>query len=140
MKINLQVNRGLDGKFRRMEDAVKGYYEFYLQGMANQLILFSPVDTGTYITNHNLGVSDSSASSKGKPRNQPYANFADQGLRRLSADIAAMASNPANVIFSNSAEHALEVEYDHGYAPYGKTAREHRNVAARAARQAEALL
>lgn len=142
MKIRLQVNKGLDGKFRKMENAIEGYYQFYLQGMANQLILFSPVDTGTYITNHNLGTGSSggSISSKGKPRNQPWSTFADQGLGRLAADISAMASQPASVTFSNSAEHAFEVEYDHGYAPYTKTAREHGNIAARAAAQAEAML
>lgn len=137
MKITLVVNRGLDGKFTKIKEDIKAYRDLYLQGMAEQLILNSPVDTGTYITSHNIGSAGGFTSSAGKPRNQPYQPFAQAGLNKLFQDIQSLSDTAARVNMSNSAEHADLVEFDLGYAPYTRTAREHNNIARRAAAQAK---
>lgn len=139
-RINLQVNRSLDGKFQKLSDMIEGYRDLYLEGMAEQLVLYSPVDTGTYITGHNAGISEVPASrqSKGKPRQQPYQPYAQEGLGNLMGDIASLPNEANRVVFSNDAYHSDEVEYEHGYAPYNKTAREHGRIASQAAAEARA--
>ena len=138
--LNVQVNRGLDGKFQKLEQMIEGYRDLYLQGMSEQLVLYSPVDTGTYITGHHVGPTEvgASRSSQGKPRQQAYEPYAQEGLNQLFADIQALPDSANRVVFSNDAFHSDEVEYEHGYAPYRKTAREHSRVAAQAATEAKA--
>ena len=138
--LNVQVNRGLDGKFRKLGQLVEGFRDLYLQGMADQLVLNSPVDTGTYISSHNIGTSQVPAteSSEGKPRQQPYGPFAQAARNGLFLDIRMLPENTNSVVFSNGAFHSDEVEYEHGYAPYRKTAREHSRIAAQAEAQAKA--
>lgn len=138
--LRVQVNRGLDGKFRKLEEMIEGYRDLYLEGMSAQLVLYSPVDTGTYITGHHVGTSAVGAtrSSEGKPRQQPYEPYAQEGLNQLFAEISALPDNATRVVFSNDTYHSDEVEYEHGYAPYRKTAREHGRVSSQAAAEAKA--
>lgn len=138
--LRVQVNRGLDGKFQKLEQMIEGYRDLYLQGMADQLVLNSPVDTGTYITAHHIGTTQVAAteSSEGKPRQQPYEPYAQAARNGLFLDIRMLPENTNSVVFSNAAFHSDEVEYEHGYAPYRKTAREHSRVAAQAAAEAKA--
>ena len=138
--LRVQVNRGLDGKFQKVEDLLENFQELYLQGMSEQLVLNSPVDTGTYITGHHVGTAavGASRSSEGKPRQQPYGPYAQEGLGQLFSEAAAIPDSSTRVVFSNDTYHSDEVEYEHGYAPYRKTAREHSRVAAQAAAQAKA--
>jgi len=138
--LRVQVNRGLDGKFQKLENMLEGYRDLYLEGMSEQLVLNSPVDTGTYITGHHVGASAVGAtrSSEGKPRQQPYEPYAQEGLNQLFAEINTLPDAATQVVFSNDTFHSDEVEYEHGYAPYRKTAREHSRVAAQAAAEAKA--
>jgi hypothetical protein len=138
--LRVQVNRGLDGKFRKLEQMIEGYRDLYLQGMSEQLVLNSPVDTGTYITGHHVGTSavGPTRSSEGKSRQQPYEPYAQEGLNQLFTEINTLPDNANSVVFSNDSFHSDEVEYEHGYAPYRKTAREHSRVAAQAATEAKA--
>ena len=138
--LNVQVNRGLDGKFRKPIELLEGFRDLYLQGMADQLVLNSPVDTGTYITAHNIGTSQVPAteSSEGKPRQQPYEAFAQAARNGLFLDIRMLPENTNSVVFYNAAFHSDEVEYEHGYAPYRKTAREHSRIASQAEAEARA--
>lgn len=139
--INVQVNRGLDGKFRKLEDMLENFRDLYLQGMADQLVLYSPVDTGTYISSHNVGLSEvpKTNSSDNKPRNQPYAAFAQAARNGLFLNIRLLPEGANRVVFSNGAFHESEVEYEHGYAPYRKTAREHKRIAQEAETLAKAI-
>ena len=138
--LRVQVNRGLDGKFQKLENMLNGYRDLYLEGMSEQLVLNSPVDTGTYITGHHVGTTPVGAtrSSDGKPRQQPYEPYAQQGLNQLFSEISTLPDAANQVVFSNDTFHSDEVEYEHGYAPYRKTAREHSRVAAQAAAEAKA--
>ena len=138
--LRVQVNRGLDGKFQKLENMLDGYRDLYLSEMASQLVLYSPVDTGTYITGHHIKTTavGASRSSEGKPRQQPYEQFAQDALNELSVEISQLPEAATQVVFSNDTFHSDEVEYEHGYAPYRKTAREHSRAADKAAAEARA--
>ena len=138
--LRVQVNRGLDGKFRKLEQVLDGYRDLYLHEMASQLVLYSPVDTGTYITGHHIKTTavGASRSSEGKQRQRDYEEFAQIALNDLSSEIEQLPENANSVVFSNDSFHSDDVEYEHGYAPYRKTAREHSRAAAKAAAEAKA--
>lgn len=138
--LRLQVNRGLDGKFRKPIELLEGFRDLYLHEMASQLVLYSPVDTGTYITGHHVGTNavEPSRSSEGKERNQEHSRFAQEAMNGLSAEIGQLPEEAIRVVFSNDAYHWSEVEYEHGYAPYRKTANEHKRMAQKAEQTARA--
>lgn len=138
--LNVIVNRSLDGKFKKLEQMIEGYTEIYAQKMAEQIVLRSPVDTGTYMEGHNLGLVavNPSQSARGKTRKQPYQPYAQEALNQLFRQASALPHNAHRVVFSNNAFHADVVEYEHGYAPYRSAAREHHNIAKEAEAEAKA--
>ena len=138
--IRLQVNRGLDGKFKKLEDLIENFQEEYIRGMSDQIVLRSPVDTGTYMDGHHVGTTAVAATdtSRDKPRKQPYGPYANAALARLYSEAATIPQNTHQVIFSNSAFHADVVEYELGYAPMRSAAREHNRVASEAEARARA--
>jgi|SRR6056297_513103 len=128
MRVQLVINRGLDGKFKKITESLENYGEIYATKMAAQLVLASPVDTGTFMDNFYAGGSGTvgSTSSQGKPRNQPWNG--QDAINRMSQGIAALRGS-TTMLFGNTADHAYEVEYDHGYAPFGKAANMHGRLA-----------
>lgn len=84
--------------------------------IADDIVDFSPVDTGTYIMAHvadtGSGTEDAPRSSKGKARRrnrQQFQNLARGNLKRSVTKDAIL--NSAEVHFRNRAEHAARVEY-----------------------------
>ena len=138
--LNVVVNRSLDGKFKKLQDIVEGFQEEYLRGMSDQIVLRSPVDTGTYMDGHNLKTSavPQTESSSKKPRNQPYGPHADDALLRLYMQASALPRDANKVVFSNDAFHADAVEYNPEHSPYRTAAREHNNIAREAEARAKA--
>lgn len=135
--LRVQVNRGLDGKFKKISDMLEGYKDRYLELMSAYIINVSPVDTGTYITAHNLGSSEvpQTESSSGKPRKQPWEPFSEEGFNKLLSQVPNVGNQ---AVFSNGAYHADEVEYTHGYFVYTSAAREHKRIAQEAAQDVKA--
>ena len=143
MKLNVQVNRGLDGKFQKLSNMLEGYRDEYLERMGFELVANSPSDTGTYITNHNIGTSEVGATLGQQGQRRPrgtgpfdhpnHSVYVQQGYEKLLADIAALPPEVVRVVFSNATTYQDEVEYEHGYAPYGRTSREHSRIAQEAA-------
>lgn len=137
MRIQVQTNRGLDGKFRKLSDLVEGFGEIYGQKVAEQLVLYSPVDTGAYMESFNVGPSAFGSSSTGRPRRRHWQTYANQAIAKLSQGVSALKGS-TTITFTNGAPHAWEVEYEHGYAPFSSTAREHSRLAAEAEAEARA--
>ena len=111
----------ISGKIKDMERQLENYKVFFLQGMAEEIILASPVDTGTYITSHTISSSipGGFTSSLGKPKNQDFSTYAQIGLNGLFSDIEAVRDLDLTAIrISNVSGHAHVVEYELGYAPY----------------------
>lgn len=107
-------------KIEELNNKLENYGKYFLEGMATQIVLTSPVDTGTYMEAHELGMGTSGgySSSYGKPKNQDYNAYAQSTLDRLIAAIDSLGENWTNARFSNNALHASDVEYEHGYAVY----------------------
>jgi len=128
--VKVIINRGLDGKFKKITESLEGYGQIYGTKMAEQLVLFSPVDTGTFMDSFYAGSGYGGGlnSSHGKPRNQPYGPYAEAALQRMTSQVSALKGS-TSIVFGNYAEHAYEVEYDHGYRPFGKTANMHSQIA-----------
>lgn len=110
-------------KIHELSEQVDRFAKFYLEGLATEVIFASPVDTGTYITSHHITKTypAGETSSNGKPRQQAWEPFAQEGLDNLFAEIAALGplDSVSSVYIANNAVHANAVEYTHGYAPYG---------------------
>jgi hypothetical protein len=127
-------------KIKQLQDELVDYRTFFLQGMATEVIFASPVDTGTYITNHTISnnTPGGSASSVGKPKGQDYGTYAQIGLDKLFSDIDALGDNNlTSVRLTNISEHAGYVEYELGYAPYTTTRNKANVISAEAAAKAK---
>ena len=127
--VQVNINRGLDGKFQKVTRQLEQVGQIYGRKFSEELVRNSPVDTGTfmesyYVSNTYLG---GSTSSKGKPRKQPYEPFAQEALTRMGGQISALKGSTA-MVFGNKAEHAMQVEYDHGHAPFGTASNLHRQI------------
>jgi len=138
--LNVQVNRGLDGKFRKLEQMVEGFRDIYLEGMSSQLVFFSPVYTGTYVTGHHVQTSQVAAtrSSEGKDKVEDPNPYIQEGFEQLLREIQALPEEATRVVFSNDTFHSDVVEYELAHAPYNKTAREHKRIAEDAEAKAKA--
>lgn len=124
----------LADKIRRLEAEIDDFKSEILNEAAGVLVTQSPVDTGTYMDSFHVGPSGGGGftTSKGKPRNQPYQPSADQAMTRMSNEIESIKEGSA-AVFYNEAEHATEVEYEHGYAPFTTMRSRFPEIVARAA-------
>lgn len=114
IKVKLLDNRfSVMKRIKELEDKLQELPKAYLKELANEIVLNSPVDTGTYMDNHNIGEVGQPASSHGKPRNQPYQDHADNAIDRLHRQIDNLPSDSSKYYISNSADHAWFVEYEH---------------------------
>jgi hypothetical protein len=125
--VQVNVSRGLDGKFQKMTQQLEEVGQIYARKFSENLVKNSPVDTGTFMESYYVSntYSGGSTSSSGKPRNQPYEQFAQAALGRMGSQIASL-KGTTQMVFGNEAEHAMDVEYKHGYAPFGTTRNLHR--------------
>lgn len=124
-----------------MSRKIEGFKEEFLRELAASIVLDSPVDTGTYMENHNVGTNPKSGSdsSRGKPRNQNYGTYANQALSNLYSQIDGVANDDLDTIyFYNTAEHAITVEYEHGYEPYSRAKAKAPQMASEAAAKVKA--
>jgi len=115
------INRGLDGKFQKITEDLEEFGQIYGRMTAEDLVLNSPVDTGTFMDSYYAGVgyTGGSNSSKGKPRKQPWAPYAEDAITRMSSQVAALKGS-------------TQMEYDHGYRPFGKASNLHADRVRRA--------
>ena len=128
-------------KIKELQDQLGNYKTYFLQGMANSLITNSPVDTGNYVQSFRVGNSRASGftDSIGKPRGRNYSIEMQEGLDQLSADITALSDNNLNnVVFTNVAVYAYDVEYTYGHAPFTITRNLASTISSDAAARAKA--
>lgn len=144
--LRVQVNRGLDGKFKKISDMLEGYKEEYLKGVSRELLKWSPADHGVYMKNHNIGSGDVGASVPGnkgtrRPKNVSAtdpsykAQFEGEALSNLYSQLSSVGKS-TRVVFSNAAKHRDKVEIMYGV--YTSTAREHKRIAQEAAQDVKA--
>ena len=130
----------LADKIRKLERQIETFKTEILEESAAFLRLESPVDTGVYMDSHHVGVSQSGppTSSYGETRGQSFETHSKKAEERLSAEIASLPEDSKRVVFYNNAEHAYEVEYVHGDAPYTKMRSRLPEIVDRAAARAKA--
>lgn len=144
--LNVQVNRGLDGKFRKLEQLIENFQQEYVFGMATEIATRSPADTGTYMKQHHVGTTavpqTVPATGPRRPPGEGPFGATHQSLVQPTIDrlVSEAPMDTTRLVFSNGAAHATEVEYEegHGYAVYRSTAREHKRVAQEAEQRAKA--
>jgi uncharacterized protein YbdZ (MbtH family) len=126
-----ELNRGqLLNKFKLAEKLIDEAKSEAIKGAADHLVKVSPVDTGTYIDNHNIGVGNStpvssSTSSEGKTGYYAIEGLAynpiaprverEEARQKLWSQIIALPEGWKRASLSNSAVHFNEVEY--GWTP-----------------------
>lgn len=103
---------------RVFEDAVhpliRQARDEFFKMIASSVVQLSPVDTGTYMSGHNIGVGaqpSATESSHRKPRRQPWAVYADAAISRLYGQIEALPDVVSDVRIANNSVHARFVEY-----------------------------
>jgi len=116
--------KSVSGKLKKAEDLLESRLKSELKGIADTLIgqepkgqsgVGSPVDTGAYITSHSFqptgGRGGRSRSSSGKPKNQSWAEKAEEARANLYSDIDQADVTQEKVgIFRNRSPHAAKVE------------------------------
>jgi hypothetical protein len=137
----LDKRRLASAAIEEMSRKIDGFQEEFLQGIASSIVLDSPVDTGTYMESHNIGISPEGGfnSSRGKPKGQPYGVYAQPTLNRLFSEIELFANTDIDKIYIyNTAEHAINVEYEHGYEVYSRAKNKAEQIAEEAAAKVRA--
>ncbi len=125
MVFKVSVNeKSVSGKLKALEALSEEKVKDKLKLIADDLVVFSPVDTGAYVLSHTFAATGSGAgrrySSHGKPRNQDAASKQAEAKAQLYAEIeAAPISSTRAGIFRNRAPHATAVETKHSV--YTKT-------------------
>ena len=119
----LDNRRKVAKKVKELEQKLDKFKEVFLQKCAVDIVLNSPVDTGTYMDAHTISNTRYApfTSSQGKPRKQDWQTYADAAIERMFAQIANLPGDISSARVSNGAGHANIVEYSLGYAPYTTT-------------------
>jgi len=107
--------RNIDSVLAEVKDQLGEAKTMYLRKLAETVVENSPVDTGTYVTEHELAetrrAGGGNVSSHGKPRQQPDAQMKELGLDILNSQIKSVPENWDNLIMRNNSVHAPLVEY-----------------------------
>lgn len=114
-----KVHRRIEALKEQLEELPKEF----MRTTVDEIIEYSPVDTGTYMDAHNIGTTRGATSSFGKPQNQDYQTYAESARERLYSQIAALGPEVTKHYISNNSLHAWKVEYELGYAPYSSARR-----------------
>ena len=124
IKFKLVDNRTrVSKKIKELQEKLEEFPKEFMRITADTVIENSPVDTGTYMDAHQIGTSESITTSHGKPRNQPYGNFASEARDRLYSQINGLNVDGSNWFITNNSAHNMRVEYTGwdskpAYSPY----------------------
>jgi hypothetical protein len=128
----VQQGQSVESILKKYRQSLGDARDEFLIGMAAEVVLRSPVDTGTYMEGHTITTGGSVPkvdSSKNKPRSRPYQPFAQAAMNRMASQIRALPKDVPVVSISNSAIHSDLVEYSYGYAPYSQARNEASRIA-----------
>lgn len=100
-------------KIKELEEKLEVLPKQYMKELAMEVVLNSPVDTGTYMDHHNIGEVGEPVNSHGKPHNQPFQTHADAAAERMFEQIDALPKDTTRYYISNSAMYAQKVEDYH---------------------------
>lgn len=99
---------------KEMDEIVEPQVKRIIRNVAEDALLYSPVDTGAFITSWSVVPSGSGAgrsrTSRNKPQNQDYKEKAAEARSQIAADIEALDVMNTNAVLRNRAPHAPAVE------------------------------
>jgi len=138
-----EVNRGqILNKFKNAKDLVEEAKAESMRKAAAWVVLRSPVDTGTYMENHNIGEGNSVPassiqSSDGRPK-VDYGPVSQASLNNMYAQIDRLPEDWKRASIANTAFHSEKVEYTHAYGVYASLRAAWPQLKAEAVAEAEA--
>jgi len=100
-------------KIKELEEKLEQLPKAYMKELATEVVLHSPVDTGTYMDHHNIGEVGVPVNSHGKPKGQDWQPFADNAIERMFYQIDNLPNDTTRYFISNSAVYAEKVELEH---------------------------
>ena len=115
----MALNRGIGVSFtqaiRKIEQDLEDVRNEFLKGMAREVVLSSPVDTGTYVMSHNVGERSAAGQFTGNiryigPPGQNTGAMQQEALSKLYSQIDALPAEQTRVSLSNNSAHARIVE------------------------------
>lgn len=115
----MALNRGVGVSFtealRRVKEDLDEIRGEFLKGMAREVVVSSPVDTGTYIMSHNIGEASSAGQFTGNikyigPPGQNKPAMQQEALKKLYTQVDALPDGQTRVNLSNNSAHAGIVE------------------------------
>jgi hypothetical protein len=117
--ISKQDSQDIAERFRERAAQVRS---LAAEKIAEDIVGFSPVDTGTYVMAHSAQTGDVAGggrTSHGRPRGQNAQQFKNLALGNLKRSVSKDAIlNSPEIFFRNLAEHATAVEFV-GWPKYG---------------------
>lgn len=125
-----KIARSLNAILKQIENDLDQVRDVFLTRMAEDLVSFSPVDTGAYVTSHSITTATNlgrSRTSENKPTGMAEAPMKAQALDQLLSDIANLPKDTTKVYMNNRSPHNNHVEYGGwgwkrgGYEVYKKT-------------------
>lgn len=105
------VQRSFLSDLKKVEDNLVEVRKVFLEKLANEAVVTSPVDTGAYVRSHSIGTSTGlggKQSSHGKPKDNGTARA--DAIDKLLSQIASIPDGATQVFMGNRSPHASAVE------------------------------
>ena len=111
------TRRDLDAMVKQYEADIMELKKRALQQIVAQVVNYSPVDTGTYIMNHEVRLRSGSFRStvtipKNALRGRDWSEFEQAAVAKLFADIEAIDLSKDTISIRNKSTHAAVVEHN----------------------------
>jgi len=119
-----EINRGqIEKKLQAAKDEIRDIEDEALLQAAIWVATRSPVDTGTYVKNHTIGLGNSLppapvTNSTNQPKSLDPNGDIQSAISDMYAQILSLPDERKRVSIGNTSDHAEEVEYTHGYGVY----------------------
>jgi hypothetical protein len=106
------VQRSFASIIKKIEQDLDQVRDEFLRNVAQDLVASSPVDTGTYVSNHSITTSSGSGGTKNSHGKGPDTGTArGEALDKLNAQISALPPEATTIYIANRSPYANKVEY-----------------------------
>jgi hypothetical protein len=115
VQATIKINPSLGAKLKAMQTELDVSVKSVLKGMANDLVAWSPVDTGAYVNSHSIRSGGTGGgrmkSSENKPRGQDEESQKAMAREELFTDINSLKIEEVkSITIRNRSKHASDVE------------------------------
>ena len=106
------VQRSFTSQLKKVQEDLQSIRTEFLYNIAEDLVMFSPIDTGTYVRNHSITSTTGSGgkqNSHGKPPDDGSA--VSDAIDKLVGQIKGLSPEETKVYIANRSPYANKVEY-----------------------------